>query len=150
MNIKETIIKKEIIIIILGFLGLLVATYLTYEHYTGNTNIQTSCPVFNNGCSTVANSEYSVMAGVIPIALLGVFYYISIISFCLLYLFKKQEIFSTLNLAISSTGFLFSVYLLYLQYSPIGAFCFYCVLSATITILIFLIEIPKLKKFLKK
>ncbi|MBU1151254.1 hypothetical protein KJ632_00320, partial [Patescibacteria group bacterium] len=61
-------------IIIVAFLGLFDASYLTAEHYYG-TGL--NCIVFE-GCDTVANSEYSTMFG-FPVALYGVAFYLTVL-----------------------------------------------------------------------
>src|SRR5690348_5583965 len=60
----------------LTVLGLLVAGYLTWTHYT-NTSVQ--CLGGSNECDTVQQSIYSSVAG-IPVALLGLLAYIFIMG----------------------------------------------------------------------
>lgn len=131
---------KEVLVIFLAFLGLSIATYLLLEHYSLAKEVG-YCPMFENGCSTVLNSEYSVIFFNIPNALLGIFYYLTLLGFGFYLWFKKDTITKNTMLLISAFGAIFSIYLLYVQYALIGAYCFYCVSSAFITFIIFALEI---------
>src|SRR6185295_1228409 len=64
------------IMIGLCILGILIAGYLTY---TGFTNSEIYCVGGSTGCDTVQQSRYSKIAD-IPVALIGVFGYITIIA----------------------------------------------------------------------
>ena len=57
-------------------LGLCVASYLTYVHYSGAAPI---CSSKGNPCSQVQKSQYSELAGV-PVALIGLIGYILILG----------------------------------------------------------------------
>jgi uncharacterized membrane protein len=136
-------------VILLAIVGVGIAGYLTYEHFSLSKEIG-FCPIFHGGCNVVLTSEYSIQLGIIPNAILGVAYYLSLITLTLLFLHKKAPLFFKLAVSLSIIGAGFSIYLLYVQKYLIGDFCFYCVSSATISILIFLIEIPFLIHTLKK
>ena len=53
--------------IVLTAIGLCLAAYLTYVHYSGTTP---PCSIKGNPCSQVQKSRYSELAGV-PVALIG-------------------------------------------------------------------------------
>src|SRR5690348_14780226 len=61
--------------IILSFLGFLDAAYLTILHYK---NVIPPCSIAH-GCETVLTSQYATL-GPIPIALLGVFFYLVVLG----------------------------------------------------------------------
>ncbi|MCK5026807.1 MAG: vitamin K epoxide reductase family protein [Candidatus Pacebacteria bacterium] len=131
-----------IFVVVLSALGLLIAGYLTVRHFQ-HAQIGV-CPVFGDGCDIVTSSKYSVLFGFLPLALLGVFYYLTIFTAQTIYAFSGNKTVLEFSAYISTMGALFSVYLLYLQGFVIGAYCFYCVSSAIVSLLIFLFEIPLL------
>jgi uncharacterized membrane protein len=107
----------------LALLGLGIATYLTIVHYTGAEPV---CAV-NHGCETVQKSKYADLAGV-PVALIGLIGYVGI----LLSLLVRGENGRLIRVAITAIGFLFSMYLTYLELFEIHAICQWCVGSAVI------------------
>ena len=127
--------------IILSFIGLINASYLTFDHF--NYNSDSFCPIVVDGygsCHDVTNSEYAEVFG-IPLALLGIFYYAFVFG-VLVYLTKKNSnfLFGTL-FASTLFGFLFSIILVYIQIGPLGAICPYCMLSALISLILFVLDL---------
>jgi uncharacterized membrane protein len=124
----------------ISLIGFLDAVYLTVSHYTGHI----SCSVIT-GCQEVLTSQYSEIFG-IPLALLGAAYYLFILISSLIYI-DNQNKYSKLILSyIPITGFLFSLYLVYLMFFVINALCQYCLLSATTSTLLFILGIIFIKK----
>ncbi len=116
------------ILTLLTIAGLLDAAYLTYHHYVGNT---LAC-VAVNGCQFVTTSEYAVIYG-IPLALIGLFYYISLLIGELIYFKTGINFFLYLCLTLCGTGTLVYLYLIHVQAGILHAFCFWCLISAGIT-----------------
>jgi len=92
-------------------------------------------------CNKVVRSKYSKMFGV-PNALLGVIYYVILTILILL------AVYSTINLALdliilvfTGIGVLFYFMMIYIQLYKIKEWCGYCMISAIITIIMFVIEI---------
>ena len=110
--------------IVLAVLGLGVAGYLTYTHYTGGTTV---CPL-NGACETVQHSTYSTLAGV-PVALIGLIGYIVILASLLVPSSETSRLATT---ALTVVGFGFSVYLTARELFSIHAICPWCVSSAVI------------------
>ncbi len=116
--------------IAIAFVGLGVASYLTYVHYSGELVLCTS-----SACETVQTSVYSKLAGV-PVALLGLVGYL-LILLSLLIPEREQTRLATLGLA--AVGFGFSAYLTGRELFSIHAICEWCVSSAGLmTILVIL------------
>lgn len=139
-----------IAILFLSFLGFLTATYLTILHYK---NALPPCAI-TQGCETVLTSRYATIFGV-PIALLGSFFYTSVIAACILFYHNSKKIYSRAIFLIASAGILVSIVLFYIQLAIIKNFCQYCVLSEAINFSIFffsylLIRNGKLKEGKKK
>lgn len=111
------------------------------EYYTGG-NI--TCVVFQ-GCDIVNTSKYATIIGT-PIALFGMVYYFMLIVLASIYSStgKKEFLFTIVTL--SGTGFLFSLYLTYLQLFVIKAICFYCIVSAVTTTTTFILSCYLFKK----
>ena len=101
--------------------------------------------VGNHGCTTVNNSIYSVIYG-IPISVFGIGAYMVIVA--ILLLAPKMKLASQSGplgiFGISLIGVLFSAYLTYLEAYIIHAFCPFCLASATIITLIFILAILQL------
>lgn len=129
----------------LAVIGLIDSIYLSV------VKIGSSTPAFcapGGGCDVVNSSPYSEIFG-IPIAVLGAGAYLVLISALLLeahsYDWKSNSL--LLQLGISLIGFLYSAYLTYLEIAVIKAICPYCVVSAVMITLYFLITVVRLVKF---
>lgn len=126
----------------LGVLGLLVAGYLTWTHYS-NSSIQ--CIGGSNECDIVQASSYSTIAG-FPVALLGLIGYIAILG---LLLIEEEggrlaENAPLLLFGLTLIGVAYSTYLTYLELAVIHAICQYCVTSAIIMTALFGIAIYRI------
>ena len=118
--------------IVFGVLGLTDAIYLTVNHYA---NLSTVCYAATR-CDLVLTSSYAVIFGV-PTALLGALYYAAVVGLSGWFLWRAEEsVWRYLRLLVSA-GFIFSLYLVYLQVFTIGSLCIYCMLSAILTALLF-------------
>lgn len=135
------IIPKCLIVafLILSFLGFLDALYLTVSHYYG---LFLKC--FIGECETVLESQYATIAG-IPVALLGTIYYLAIFIFVILFLDVKKDFFIKSAAWLTIVGFLSSLYFIFLQLFIIKATCFYCLISAGFSIILFILGISVLK-----
>lgn len=121
-----------LIIVVLAMVGTADTFYLTYKHYSQSG---LACSILN-GCQEVLGSAYS-MVGPIPLALLGLLYYVVLLGLLLRYLFKSSSSCLRYVLALSGCGLMVSGYLVFIQGFVIKAWCQYCVLSAGITLGIF-------------
>jgi len=124
-------------IFIVALLGLVDASYLTIKHYSGGA---VSCSVFE-GCDAVASSKYSLLFGLIPVSLLGVVYYLTMMMFAVIYSFVVEKILVQGATVISGLGFMASLYFTYLQFFVIEALCMYCLFSAGTSTLLFLLTL---------
>jgi len=130
----------SITLIIFAFIGFVDASYLTAQHYGGDSVV---CEIgghsFGN-CNDVLDSEYATVVG-IPVALIGAIYYFTLFVLST-YFFteKKQELLKLITL-ISGAGFLATLYFVYLQLFVLNAICIYCMVSAVATTLLFIVSI---------
>jgi uncharacterized membrane protein len=127
--------------IILTIIGLLVSIYMTIYKLTSNDSM---C-IGSGDCKTVNASRYAEVYG-IPVAVLGVVGYSAILAVLLLE--RKPGFFqqngSLLFFGLSLTGFLFSLYLIFVEVALIKAYCPFCITSQTVMIIIFIISVIRL------
>ena len=117
--------------IVISCIGLGIAIYLTYVHYTG---IKVAC-LSSGGCETVQSSTYAKLGG-IPVPVLGLVGYIGILgSFVLL----RGDLARMAGFGMALVGFLFSAYLTYRELFTIKAICQWCVGSAVCMTLLMVI-----------
>ncbi len=125
-----------ITLIILSLVGFIDALYLSYARYM---HVDLPCSITNGGCSVVAASPYAVMFGV-PLAYLGLVFYLIMFTLTVVYYFKSNIVnFTKVLLGVTLFGAIDSLYFLYLQGFVINAFCIYCIISAIITFCLFAI-----------
>jgi uncharacterized membrane protein len=134
-------LRLRIISVILAVIGLIDSIYLSWEKIF---HVEVFCGG-SGDCQTVANSPYSEIAG-IPIAFLGVGVYIVIIA--LLYLEGRgtfwQQNSPLIIFGLTLAGTIYSIYLTYLEIAVIYAICPYCVISAVVMTLLFIVAIIRL------
>jgi uncharacterized membrane protein len=111
--------------IVLTAIGLCLAGYLTYVHYSGVTP---PCSIKGNPCSQVQKSQYSLLIG-IPVALIGLLGYIAILGSLLA---PEGERTRFLTTVLCVGGFGFSAYLTYRELFTLHKICEWCVSSAVL------------------
>ncbi|OJX46894.1 MAG: hypothetical protein BGO78_15415 [Chloroflexi bacterium 44-23] len=127
------------LLIIISILGFLDATYLLIIKLTAN---QALCVPGLGDCWTVNTSSYSEWNG-IPLSALGALAYIAIL---LITIFRTKidllrNFGHILTLGIALSGFIFSIYLTYLQFAVIKAICPFCLVSAVTMTTVFVLSI---------
>ncbi len=134
--------SKAWIIYILVFLGSLDALYLTW---TKLFRVDALC-LGTGKCDVVNASSYSTIAG-IPIAALGLAMYLIIGAITLLERFAPhlRETSRLAVFGISLFGFMYSMWLTYVEIIIIEEICVWCVGSAIIISVIFFTSILRLR-----
>ncbi len=98
-------------------------------------------------CWTVNTSQYSQVFG-IPISVFGAIAYLAILLTALFgersNFFQENQI--TLLFGITLAGFLYSLYLTYLEIFVINAICPFCVISAIAMTILFILSVIRLVK----
>lgn len=127
--------------VILVVIGLLVSVYMTIYKVTSNDAL---C-LGSGDCSTVNASRYSEVYG-IPVATVGIAGYFAIL---LLHWYERRDKFFEKNgmmliFGLALAGFLFTVYLIYVEFSILHAFCPFCLTSQAAMTVIFIISIIRL------
>jgi uncharacterized membrane protein len=135
--------RLQQITIALAIIGLLVSIYMTIYKLTSN---EAMC-IGSTGCSEVNASRYSEING-IPVAVLGVVGYAAILA--LLFLEQRPGFFqqngTMMFFGVSLVGFLFTIYLIYLEIALIKAYCPFCLASQAAMIAIFIISVIRLAR----
>lgn len=129
--------------ILLAVLGAADALYLLIYKVSSNDRM---C-LGSGDCATVNYSPYSEIYG-IPVALLGLLAYLLIAGLLLLEprLALLEENGPLLVFGISLAGVAFSAYLTYIELYVINAVCPFCVISAVVVTLIFILAVIRLAK----
>jgi len=127
--------------IILVVIGLLVSIYMTIYKATSNDAL---C-LGSGDCSTVNASRYSEVYG-IPVASVGIAGYLAIL---LTQWYERRDKFFEKNgplliFGMALTGFLFTVYLIYVEFAILKALCPFCLTSQAAMTIIFIISIVRL------
>ena len=133
-------IKLTYIFLVVALFGFLDATYLTFEHLLG---FSVGCSIVD-GCDKVLSSTYSTILG-FPTASLGMAYYLIMLFLSFLYINTQKVKVATLFSRLSVLGFIFSIWLVYLQIAVIKAICIYCMFSALSSTALFILGIFILK-----
>ncbi len=114
--------------------GIAVSSYLMYHHRKKQPLV---CPM-NHDCSVVTNSKWSRIF-FLRNETLGLLFYLSLAVGSLLAFFQWQAQLLVMLLQIATgTGLLFSLFLVYVQAKIIKDYCFYCMISAILTVLLFI------------
>ena len=117
-------------------LGLGVAGYLTYEHFTSSTSLACS----DNGvvnCLKVTTSTYSAVAGV-PVAVLGLVFFAVMLVLQLPPMWRRPDPAVRLGrLAWAVVGLCTVLYLLYAELFAIDAICLWCTSVHVLTLVLF-------------
>ncbi len=127
----------RVLILILGFFGFWVA-YHIYQHKRVKKPLV--CPV-GFDCNFVVHSNYSEFMHT-PLEIFGMGYYalLSLFYFISIFVFDVMPIkLESLLLLASFGAFIFSVYLLGVQIFVLKKGCSWCIVSAFISILIFIL-----------
>lgn len=115
---------------LLSLVGLADAIYLTVEKLTGGI---VQCNGISN-CEQVLSSQYATIGG-IPLAAFGALAYFVVFSLATLAIFRNEGTRSLLFYVVM-VMLAVSIWLFILQAFVIHAFCLFCLLSATITLLL--------------
>jgi len=117
-------------------LGVGVATYIAIAESGGGSPV---CLAGGTGCKTVAESSYSHVAGV-NIAVFGAIGYLLLLATA----FFANDAARFGGFAVSLGGFGYSIFLTYIEIFKIEAICQWCVASAVLMTILFLLNATRL------
>jgi len=117
-------------------LGVGVATYIAIADSGGGAPV---CIAGGSGCQTVADSSYSHLLGV-NVAVFGIVGYLLLLASA----FLASDAARFGGFVVALGGFGFSVYLTYIEVFKIDAICQWCVASAVLMTILFLLNATRL------
>jgi uncharacterized membrane protein len=124
--------------LLLAITGLGVSAYETYAHFNGShlAGCPTGQGTFN--CTAVISSPQSMVFGTIPVAVLGLIFYILVLAVMTPWAWRTQrpEV-AWLRLGSMVAGMGFVMYLIYAELYQIGQLCEYCTVVHVTTFLLF-------------
>jgi uncharacterized membrane protein len=120
----------------LASFGIGVATYIAVAESGGGSPV---CVAGGKGCQTVAESAYSELLGV-NVAVIGIAGYVLLLLAALL----RGDGARMAGFALALIGFGFSLYLTYLELFTIEAICQWCVASAVLMTLLFVVDTTRM------
>ena len=127
--------------VVLVVIGLAVSIYMTIYKVTSNDAM---C-LGSGDCSAVNASRYSEVYG-IPVGSIGVAGYFAIL---MVHWFERRDKFFENNgpmliFGMALTGFLFTLYLIYIEFAVLNAICPFCLTSQISMTIIFIISVIRL------
>ncbi len=121
----------------------MISAYETYAHFNGSH--LAGCPTGGNGtfnCTAVITSSQSMVFGVLPVAVLGLAFYVAAVPLFSPWAWRVQrrEV-HLLRLGSVIVGMGFVMYLIYAELYQIGDICEYCTGVHIVTFLLFCITV---------
>ena len=136
------------LVALLALTGLFVALYLTL--YKMGIIGSLSCSI--GSCETVNTSRWATLGG-LPVAAWGLGFYIATLAVAVAGTdegFEDNRTVSVILAAMSGWGVAFSAWLTYLELFVIHAICMWCVVSAIIVTLIFIVSLLDLREHARR
>jgi uncharacterized membrane protein len=131
---------------ILSLAGLAIAVYLAFTY----TQDQGPYCGASGGCGAVKDSEYAtIIDGLLDVPRLGIIGYLILLALTMLRgrLGEQAEFYlPVLTFGTALIGFLYSVYLTYLEAFVIHAWCYWCLASAVLMTAIFVLSSVDLRR----
>jgi uncharacterized membrane protein len=125
-------------VLVLTLYGLGASIYLTIAHF--DTQVSLSCPDTGAvNCEKVTTSSYSELFGHIPVAVLGLAFYLFLTGINLPWAWRLQRrlpLIRQARLGSLIVGMVFVLYLVYAE-TQIGAICIWCTSVHVVTFLLF-------------
>src|SRR5215210_830637 len=130
--------NKRMLVALVALAGLFVALYLTLYKlgYIGTL----ACAV--GSCEKVQTSKWATFLG-FPVGAWGVGYYLAVLGMALAGVtprFAESVSLSRVLLGVTAIGLLFSLWLTYLELFVIDAICQWCVISAIVATILFVLS----------
>jgi uncharacterized membrane protein len=130
--------NRRLVITVMSVLGLFVAGYLSWSHFSGE-------PVYcggTNSCELVNSSRFAYL-GPIPVAYIGLTGYILILALSLIPQKEDRQWPMLLIFGGALIGVMLQWYLFYIEAAVLRAFCYWCITSQALITLIFFLAFPR-------
>ena len=130
----------QVVSFVLAIIGLGISSYETWAHFHGSH--LAGCSTTGGGCTAVITSPQSMVFGVIPVAILGLAFYVAAVPLFSPWAWrmKRREV-HLVRLASMVVGMGFVMYLIYAELYQIGSICEYCTGVHIVTFLLFCITV---------
>ena len=125
---------QSTLILILSIFGILITAYISIAHLSKK---QVICPIAKKSCNIVLDSKYSKTLGV-KNEFIGLIYYILIII--AVFAIQSNSIIQIAKI-VSGLAALYSIILFGIQIKIIKSYCFWCITTAVINVLLFVLII---------
>lgn len=127
----------------LAVLGLAISAYETYAHFNGSHLAGCSIKAGSTfDCTAVITSPQSMVFGVIPVAILGLAFYVAAVPLFSPWAWRIQSrLLNQVRLGSLVVGMGFVIYLIYAELFQIGQACEYCSGVHAVTFLLFCITV---------
>lgn len=122
----------EITLIILSIAGISISGFIILKRSKKQPLV---CPI-NQDCNKVVNSKWSKIFFV-KNDIIGILYYLFILILSIIVILNENPI-PTISKIISGIALIFSTFLAFVQIKILKNYCFYCLLSSAINLLIFI------------
>lgn len=124
--------------LVLAVLGVAVAAYLTYEHFTGSKTLACSESGVVN-CSAVTKSDYAYLppGSGVPVALLGLIFFVVVTVLVLPRMWGRSRMLDLGRLVVLGGGVLMVLWLVYAELFKIDRICLWCTSVHVITVVLF-------------
>lgn len=134
--------------LVLVVIGIVISAYLSYTKLTNTAVVCAEGDAFN--CDAVTTSVYGKVAG-IPIAYLGLLTYLFLGALLLLEnrIPFLRDYGVTLVFAVTLFGFIYSMFLVYVQASILRSFCVWCLGHEVVMTLLFILSGVRLFRSLR-
>ena len=131
----------QIVTFALAIGGLAISSYETWAHFNGSHLLACTGNGSEN-CTAVITSPQSEVFGFIPVAILGLLFYVFVVAIMSPWAWqiRRREV-GLLRLGSMILGMGFVMYLIYAELYQIGSWCLYCTGVHIITFLLFCITI---------
>ena len=125
----------------LALIGLGVSVYLTYAHYTEATVL--ACPDTGAiNCAKVTTSAQSEVFGVIPVADLGLAFYLFMVPATTPWAWRARwPVVGWARLVSVIVGIVFVLYLIFAELFLVKAICLWCTSVHVVTFLLFVLVV---------
>ena len=130
---------KRMLAALVALVGLFIAMYMTLYKYGVIGTL--TCAV--GSCETVQTSRWATLFG-LPVAAWGVGFYLSVLALTFAGVtdrLSESRAISLVLLALTGWGVIFSSWLTYLEAAVIKAWCQWCVVSAILTLVLFVLSV---------
>jgi uncharacterized membrane protein len=132
----------QVVSFVLAIAGLGVSAYETWAHYNGSHLAGCSAKGGTFDCTAVITSSQSMVFGVIPVAVLGLAFYVAAVPLFSPWLWRVGlRWVHQLRLASVIAGMGFVMYLIFVEFYQIGQVCDYCSVVHAVTFLLFCITV---------